>query len=290
MVEEAAEIVEASKKLPNLEDNKPNCNVVADKSNKQKSISTPSGGATTTTTASTANETAELPRLIGTKSQASTASSSATRDSGISVNDVQKAAELVKMRRVSKTSVNGHHGNGNNERMKNRNGSSKSVARMISVDDLPISGRAMPLGKRPSTNRSSISNYELSSEVNSRMTSKSSITESRGHSTYSRSHSHGPRNGLILKTNEAIEAIHQKIDRLNDDVTPPRSPLVVQSKQHLLLRPSDNRKLLILRQNDKIQIFPKVYIISMIARARYGEGKHQKFAKYFILGLWPQTI
>lgn len=238
LVEEAAEIVEASKKLPNLEDNKPNCNVVADKSNKQKSISTPSGATTT------ANETAELPRLIGTKSQASTASSSATRDSGISVNDVQKAAELVKMRRVSKTSVNGH-GNGN-ERMKNRNGSSKSVARMISVDDLPISGRAMPLGKRPSTNRSSISNYELSSEVNSRMTSKSS-TESRGHSTYSRSHSHGPRNGLILKTNEAIEAIHQKIDRLNDDVTPPRSPLVVQSKQHLLLRPSDNRKLLILR-------------------------------------------
>ena len=28
--------------------------------------------------------------------------------------------------------------------------------------------------------------------------------------------------------------------RLNDDVTPPRSPLVVQNSKHLLLRPADN--------------------------------------------------
>lgn len=46
---------------------------------------------------------------------------SATRDSGISVNDVQKAAEQVQMRRASKGSMNGG--------LKNRNGSSKSVSR-----------------------------------------------------------------------------------------------------------------------------------------------------------------
>ena len=89
---------------------------------------------------------------------------------------------------------------------------------MISVDDLPISGRAMPLGKRPSTNRSTISNYELSSETHSSRTSVASSTKySDIRNNYSRSHSHGPRNGLLMKTKEAtaaMEAIrHHKIDR-----------------------------------------------------------------------------
>ena len=91
-------------------------------------------------------------------------------------------------------------------------------SRMISVDDLPISGRAMPLGKRPSTNRSTISNYELSSETHSSRTSVASSTKySDIRNNYSRSHSHGPRNGLLMKTKEAtaaMEAImHHKIDR-----------------------------------------------------------------------------
>ena len=83
--------------------------------------------------AATASE-AELPRLTGTKSQASTASSSATRDSGISVNDVQKAAEealksgQVNLRRQSKT------GGGS---IKSRNGSSRST---ISSSNNSING------------------------------------------------------------------------------------------------------------------------------------------------------
>ena len=82
----------------------------------------------------TASE-AELPRLTGTKSQASTASSSATRDSGISVNDVQKAAEealksgqgLGNLRRQSKTGGS----------IKSRNGSSRST---ISSSNNSING------------------------------------------------------------------------------------------------------------------------------------------------------
>ena len=80
----------------------------------------------------------EFPRLIGTKSQASTASSSATRDSGISVNDLQKAEEALLKDQMQRKA-------------------SKGSNSMISVDDLPVSGRAMPLGKRPGTNRSTIS-------------------------------------------------------------------------------------------------------------------------------------
>ena len=146
------------------------------------------------------------------------------------------------MRRASKGSMNGG--------LKNRNGSSKSVSRylqqpnilnkmaisqnfqtnkiwiyffffsrMISVDDLPISGRAMPLGKRPSTNRSTISNYELSSETHSRTSAASTTSKySDIRNNYSRSHSHGgPRNGLLMKTKEdtaAMETImRHKIDR-----------------------------------------------------------------------------
>ena len=66
-------------------------------------------------------------------------------------------------------------------------------------------------------------------------------SNSHGHHHH-HGHYGGPRNGLIVSAaNEAIEAIHHKMDRLNDDVTPPRSPLVVQNAKHLLLRPSDNR-------------------------------------------------
>ena len=109
---------------------------------------------------------AELPRLTGTKSQASTASSSATRDSGISVNDVQKAAESA----LSKNSRNNSTFNSQKRqsKAKSRHGSSvkNSANKMISVDDLPVSGRAMPLGRRPGTNRSSIISAEISVNTN----------------------------------------------------------------------------------------------------------------------------
>ena len=50
------------------------------------------------------------------------------------------------------------------------NGSSGS-GRMISVNELPVSGRAMPLGRRPSTNRSTISNFDSGNESRSTTTS-----------------------------------------------------------------------------------------------------------------------
>lgn len=140
------------KRLPNLDSN--------------GKISSNNGGQTSAATSikhksNAPNSEAELPRLTGTKSQASTASSSATRDSGISVNDVQRAAEAAlskghqhKMvtKRQSSKNVNKAKGKASGGHQLHHQNNNK----MISVDDLPVSGRAMPLGKRPGTNRSSI--------------------------------------------------------------------------------------------------------------------------------------
>jgi hypothetical protein len=182
---------------------------------------------------------AELPRLIGTKSQASTASSSATRDSGISVNDLQKAEEALLTGQTSATRKN--------SKADHR---SRNISRMISVDDLPVSGRAMPLGKRPSTNRSAISNFEIS-DNQPQLSSAASTTGSKqnlrnsGASHYSRSISGGSTISIIKKTNGYMtkatsEVLINKNKKSNDDVTPPRSPLVVKNANHLLLRPADN--------------------------------------------------
>ena len=78
----------------------------------------------------------ELPRLSnggigggGTKSQASTASSSATRDSGISLTDAQRVTEEAFL--------------------SSQNGSKKaSYNRMISVNELPVNGHAVNLSNR----------------------------------------------------------------------------------------------------------------------------------------------
>lgn len=153
------------------------------------------------------------------------------------MNDVQKAAEEAMLnghpRRPSK--VVG---------AKSRTGSSRSnISRMISVDDLPISGKAMPLGKRPSTNKSAISTIDLNSDSSSRTSSKVNIRE-EARPNYSRSVSGGGlqnQNNFFKEISEAKKAVSEvKLDRQMDDVTPPRSPLVVQSTKHLLLRPADN--------------------------------------------------
>ena len=77
----------------------------------------------------------ELPRLSnggigggGTKSQASTASSSATRDSGISLADAQRVTEEAFL--------------------SSQNGKKASYNRMISVNELPVNGHAVNLSNR----------------------------------------------------------------------------------------------------------------------------------------------
>ncbi len=80
----------------------------------------------------------ELPRLIGTKSQASTASSSATRDSGISLSDHNRRAA----------------GGGTAARRSSSNGRAgpPPLHHQISVDDLlPVNGHAVSLSNRTGT-------------------------------------------------------------------------------------------------------------------------------------------
>ena len=224
--------------------------------------------------ASSSTSSSELPRLIGTKSQASTASSSATRDSGISVNDVQKAAEealknkrtssnvsssnsVAASRRASKVSLN----RGSRTSSSRSNVSNNRASGMISVDDLPIAGRAMPLGRRPGTNKSMTSNFDSGLDSRSTLGTAASSRQQNEHIAYSRSISSGSSsvkpNGFLKNsaslhqqlashgttlTKKAVSetVIHQ---RSRDEVTPPRSPLlVVESNKaaHLLLRPADN--------------------------------------------------
>ena len=227
--------------------------------------------------ASSSTSSSELPRLIGTKSQASTASSSATRDSGISVNDVQKAAEealknkrtssnvssssshpVAASRRASKVSLN--RGSRTSSSRSNVSNNRASGNGMISVDDLPIAGRAMPLGRRPGTNKSLTSNFDSGLDSRSTLGTAASSRPNE-HIAYSRSISSGSSsvkpNGFLKNsaslhqqlashgttlTKKAVSetVIHQ---RSRDEVTPPRSPLlVVESNKaaHLLLRPADN--------------------------------------------------
>ena len=224
--------------------------------------------------ASSSTSSSELPRLTGTKSQASTASSSATRDSGISVNDVQKAAEealknkrtssnvsssnsVAASRRASKVSLN----RGSRTSSSRSNVSNNRASGMISVDDLPIAGRAMPLGRRPGTNKSMTSNFDSGLDSRSTLGTAASSRQQNEHIAYSRSISSGSSsvkpNGFLKNsaslhqqlashgttlTKKAVSetVIHQ---RSRDEVTPPRSPLlVVESNKaaHLLLRPADN--------------------------------------------------
>ena len=98
----------------------------------------------------------ELPRLSnggigggGTKSQASTASSSATRDSGISLTDAQRLTEEAFL--------------------SSQNGKKASYNRMISVNELPVNGHAVNLSNRGggggSTTTASLNNTRPNTNV-----------------------------------------------------------------------------------------------------------------------------
>ena len=269
----AGDNINENKKLPNLEETPSG---KAGNGNHAGSQQPRSNGLKETNTAS-----AELPRLTGTKSQASTASSSATRDSGISVNDVQKAAEEV----LNKRTNNANASTAASRRpskvsLRSRTSSSRSNisnnrAGMISVDDLPIAGRTMTLGRRPGTNKSTVSNFDSGHDSQRSTLGTAASTASRASSKidgvkkqppqslqYSRSISSGStpsvkQNGYLKNGSNSLQShgtlskkaisensvIHPRRGRNHsEEVTPPRSPLMVESNKqsHILLRPADN--------------------------------------------------
>ena len=143
----------------------------------------------------------ELPRLGGggTKSQASTASSSATRDSGISLNDAQRAEEACqKQGRAGK----------------------KSYQRMISVNEMPVNGHAVNLtNRRPSTNRSIIDDPTVS-----RNGSKYSQREQQKRPLELKAN----KNGVVVirqqKSTNHESPVRKAKSFHEGDLTPPRSP------------------------------------------------------------------
>ena len=153
----------------------------------------------------------ELPRLIGTKSQASTASSSATRDSGISVTERQSDMESV------------------TERLRSRAVSQRRG--QISVNTMPVSGGS-GLGRRGSEDSQdgdmpSTSHYRLErgkSNLYRRSLSSKSNTEEQNHC----------EDLVITPVNDMKEGGSPRSPKYFPDEIP------IQPSASLLLRPVDN--------------------------------------------------
>ena len=168
----------------------------------------------------------ELPRLIGTKSQASTASSSATRDSGISVsernNDMDSLSDRLRSRAGS--------------RNKWRNGSNGAP---ISVDTLPVTGQAVNLTRRGSNDSTDSSEHK---QNNNKSSSRLSMKKNNFRKSAS-----GKGNGQVANNEDLQddEVVVKAITDLNGEGSP-RTPRYfpdetpLQPKASLLLRPVDN--------------------------------------------------
>ena len=160
----------------------------------------------------------ELPRLIGTKSQASTASSSATRDSGISVTERQSDIDTLPDRLRARSQ------NRNAAKPRWRNGSSNGH---ISVDTLPVKGQAVNLTRRGSTD-----SLEAGDSRNIKVSSRMSVRRGNNGSF---------RRGSVSKKENGVsgdEVVMTPVNDTNGDLSPPHSPL--QPSTSLLLRPVDN--------------------------------------------------
>ena len=160
----------------------------------------------------------ELPRLIGTKSQASTASSSATRDSGISVTERQSDMETV------------------TDRLRARAGSvRRGGAGQISVDTLPVNGQAVSLARRGSGDSQegdrearSLTSLSRQERGKSNLYRRSPITKSSSKELAS------PEELVITPVNDPKDGGTPRSPKFFPDEIP------IQPSASLLLRPVDN--------------------------------------------------
>jgi hypothetical protein len=168
----------------------------------------------------------ELPRLIGTKSQASTASSSATRDSGISMSERKNEIDSLSDRLRSRA----------DSRPKWRNGSNGPP---ISVDTLPVTGQAVNLTRRGSNDSTDSSENKPN---NNKSSSGLSIRKNNFRKSASGKSGGQGANGDDLQDDEVVI---KAITDLNGDGSP-RTPRYfpeetpMQPKASLLLRPVEN--------------------------------------------------
>ena len=169
----------------------------------------------------------ELPRLIGTKSQASTASSSATRDSGISVTERQSDIDTLPDRLRARS----QNGNGN-VKPRWRNGSSNSGH--ISVDTLPVTGQAVNLTRRGSTDSLEAGDTR-SIKVSSRMSVRKGNNGSFRRGSVSKK---GAAENGVSGDEVVMTPVHDTNGDLSHRHFPEDSPL--QPSTSLLLRPVDN--------------------------------------------------
>ncbi|TRY68490.1 hypothetical protein TCAL_01388 [Tigriopus californicus] len=172
----------------------------------------------------------ELPRLTGTKSQASTASSSATRDSGISLSEQQARQKELKTGLTRSSS-----------RAKSK------YQQQISVDDLPVNGHAVSLANRRQSINKSLSTEEQQRTV-SRLSNKYKST-SKSQERLTNNHQYMADDedddvNLEASTRTLSPRLKgSKSENHINAISPPRSPKYPNPKgsQHaLLMRPADN--------------------------------------------------
>ena len=174
----------------------------------------------------------ELPRLIGTKSQASTASSSATRDSGISMSERTSESDTV----IEKTRS---RAGSINARNKTRNHSSRD----INVDTMPVTGQAVNLTRRGSCD-SLDSNYgQVPESRNFKSSSRMSMRKTN--SSFRKSGVNKTENIVDKPNINEEEVVMTPVKTMNVESSPrsPRHPADEsgnQSNTSILLRPVDN--------------------------------------------------
>ena len=165
----------------------------------------------------------ELPRLIGTKSQASTASSSATRDSGISMterqSDIDTAADKLRSRAGSRNT---------GRQWRGKSG-------QISVETLPVTGQGLQLTRRGSTDSLSDSGGQEQRTVKN-VTRNSSLRRGNNNNhSFRKNVNNNSRNTMETVSNDEVV-----MTPVNGEQSP-RSPVdTLLQPSSLLLRPVDN--------------------------------------------------
>ena len=184
----------------------------------------------------------ELPRLIGTKSQASTASSSATRDSGISLTERQNDMESLGLAEKLRPRAGSRAGS------QTRAVRQPGLSSQISVETLPVTGQAVSLARRGSSDSQESegenNNYKSLSRLSLRKSSqfrKSPVTTTNNNNNnYSKKRSDGGESSkeeevVMTPVNDLIDGGSPRSTKFYPDEIP-----IQPSASSLLLRPSDN--------------------------------------------------
>ena len=180
----------------------------------------------------------ELPRLIGTKSQASTASSSATRDSGISLTERQNDMESLGLADKLRVRASSRAGSSSQTRLSSQ----------ISVETLPVTGQAVSLARRGSGDSGESDREGESNNIksHSRLSLRKSSNYRKSPTTTTTTTNNNKNKSDEVEASKDEEVVMTPVNDLIDGGSPrstkfyPDEIPIQPSAASLLLRPVDN--------------------------------------------------